>query len=369
MRMLFSFAGGRGHFEPLVPIARAAAAAGHTVAFTGEPALLPTVREAGFEGYPSGFDTSRTTRSPLLALDPEREDRALRDAYAGRLARARAGDILALAETWPPHVVVCDEVDFGAMVAAERLGIRYASVIVIAAGGFVRPELVGEPLHALRAAHGLPPDPELTMLHRHLVLSPVPAGYRDPAYPLPPTARVIRLGEAAPAAGTTVYVTLGTVFNIESGDLFSRVLAGLRELRIDLLVTIGGQLDPAELGPQPDRVRIQPFVPQADVLPHCAAVVSHAGSGSVLGALMHGLPCVLLPMGADQPHNAARCTDLGLARVLDPVTATPSQVRDATAAVLTEPGYRHAAGRLRDEIAAAPGPEHAVHLVEQLVRW
>lgn len=31
--MLFTFAGGNGHFEPLVPLARAAAAAGHTLAF------------------------------------------------------------------------------------------------------------------------------------------------------------------------------------------------------------------------------------------------------------------------------------------------------------------------------------------------
>ncbi|MGH3646900.1 MAG: glycosyltransferase [Micromonosporaceae bacterium] len=380
MRVLFSFAGGRGHFEPLVPIARAAVAAGHTVAFTGEPALLPTVREAGFTEFASGSDTSRTSgREPLAPLDPVREDRAIRDGYAGRLARSRAADLVALAQTWRPDVVVCDEVDFGAMVAAEKLGIRYASVVVIAAGSFIRPELVAEPLHALRAEYDLPPDPELTMLSRHLVLSPAPASFRDPRYPLPPTGHVVRLPQPATAppaddalawlaerTGPTVYFTLGTVFNLESGDLFGRVLAGLRELPVNLLVTVGGQLDPAELGPQPAHVRVARFLPQGAVLPYCTAVVSHGGSGSVLGALTHGLPCVLFPMGADQPHNAARCEALGMARVLDPVAATPSQVRDATAAVLTHPDYRRAAGRLRDEIAAAPGPEHAVHLLEQL---
>jgi hypothetical protein len=29
-----------------------------------------------------------------------------------------------------------------------------------------------------------------------------------------------------------------------------------------------------------------------------------------MGAVTFGLPSVLLPMGADQPHNAARCADL-----------------------------------------------------------
>jgi UDP:flavonoid glycosyltransferase YjiC (YdhE family) len=102
------------------------------------------------------------------------------------------------------------------------------------------------------------------------------------------------------------------------------------------------------------------------LLPHCAAVVSHGGSGSVIGALTHGLPMVLLPMGADQPLNAARCADLGIARALDAVEATPETVRAAVATVLTDPSYRRAAERLRDEIAALPGPAHAVVLLERL---
>ena len=35
-------------------------------------------------------------------------------------------------------------------------------------------------------------------------------------------------------------------------------------------------------------------------------------------------------------------------------------------AVLDDPAYRTAAGRMRDEIAALPGPEHAVALLERL---
>ncbi len=92
------------------------------------------------------------------------------------------------------------------------------------------------------------------------------------------------------------------------------------------------------------------------MLPHCAAVVSHGGSGSVLGALAHGLPQVLIAMGADQPLNAARCAELGLALTLDPVSATPDDVRAAVTAVLDEPSYRQAAERMRDEIRSLPGP-------------
>ena len=119
-----------------------------------------------------------------------------------------------------------------------------------------------------------------------------------------------------------VYFTLGTIFNLESGDLFERVLAGLSGLPVSVVVTVGREVDPKALGPQPGNVRVEQYVPQSLLLPRCDLVVSHAGSGSVVGALAHGLPMVLLPIGADQPLNAARCEALGVARVLDPFHAS-----------------------------------------------
>jgi UDP:flavonoid glycosyltransferase YjiC (YdhE family) len=381
VRLLFTFAGGSGHFEPLVPIARAAEAAGHTIAFAGQRAMIPAIEAAGFTAFTTAGATfsSRPERLPLLKLDLDREDRDLREGFATRLARERATAVLALCAAWQPNLLVCDEIDFGAMVAAERLGLPYATVLVIAAGSFVRKAVVGEPLNALRAEHGLPPDPDLTMLSRYLVLSPFPPSYRDPAFPLPATAHTIRpltLG-AVPnntvppwkvhlKGAPTVYFTLGTVFNVESGDLFERVLAGLCDLPINVIATVGREIDPEEFGQQPANIQVARYIPQSAVLPHCAAVVSHGGSGSLIGALAHGLPMVLIPMGADQPHNAARCADLGVARLLDAVEAAPETVRTAVATVLAEPGYRRAAERMRDEIAALPEPAHALMLLEQL---
>jgi len=54
MRVLFSFVGGNGHFQPMVPVARAVADAGHVVACTGSPAMASTIEAAGFEAFPSG---------------------------------------------------------------------------------------------------------------------------------------------------------------------------------------------------------------------------------------------------------------------------------------------------------------------------
>ena len=381
MRVLFTFAGGSGHYEPLVPIARAAEMAGHTVAFAGQPVMIPAIEAAGFTAFATGGITlsGMSKRLPLLKLDLEREDRDLREGFATRLARERATTILTLCAAWQPDLLVCDEIDFGAMVAAERLGLPYATVLVIAAGSFVRKEVVGEPLNQLRAEHGLPPDPDLGMLSRYLVLSSFPPSFRDPASPLPATAHAIRpltvdraRDDTAPPwsvrfhGAPTVYFTLGTVFNVESGDLFERVLAGLGELPMNVIATVGREIDPAEFGPQSANIQIARYIPQSVVLPHCAAVVSHGGSGSVIGALAHGLPMVLIPMGADQPLNAARCAALGVARILDAIDATPETVRAAVAEIVTNPTYRDNAEHMRDEIAALPALARALMLLERL---
>ena len=87
-----------------------------------------------------------------------------------------------------PDLLVREETEYGGCLAAEVLGLPHATVGVHAIGEFVRRDLIGEPLAALAAAHGLPPDPDLAMLDRYLTLRPFPPGYRDPARPLAPTA-------------------------------------------------------------------------------------------------------------------------------------------------------------------------------------
>jgi len=380
MRILFTFAGGSGHFNPLVPIARAAQAVGHTVAFAGQHAMQAAISAAGFEAFATGKPPSAPpTRSPLTKVDSAREDRVLHDGFADRLARGHAAATLALCGTWHPDLIVCDEVDFGAMMAAEQFGIPYATVLVIAEGSFVRPDLISPPLNAIRAELGLPPDPDLVMLHRYLALAPAPLSYRNPAYPLPATAHLLHPLPPDPSAdlslpawaatlppAPTVYFTLGTVFGLESGDLFERVLAGLRALPINVIATVGRDLDPADFGAQPDHIHIAQYIPQAAILPLCHASITHGGSGSVLGALAHGLPLVLIPMGADQPQNAARCVALGVGRVLDAIDATPETVRATVMQVLDDPAYRTAARRVAAEIADLPPPSVAVQLLERL---
>ena len=166
---------------------------------------------------------------------------------------------------------------------------------MLAAGTLIRRDLVGAPLDALRADYGLGPDPELRLLDGDLVLSPFPVSFRHPEAHLPasafsyrPSAAVrARLGSAT---SRRAYFTLGTSFNSESGDLFERVLAGLHDLPGQVVATTGRDVDPTELGTKPDHIRLERYVNQTELLPSCDLVISHGGSGSVIGALAHGLP-------------------------------------------------------------------------------
>ena len=377
MRILFTVIGGPGHLHPLLPVAQAAQRAGHTVAFLTGGRNAPAVERAGFTALPTGPARERNReRTPLLVPDRERERDDVRNGFIRRGATARAESAARIVPEWRPDLLVCEEMDWGTIVVAERLGLPYAEVVVLAAGSFLTPEVIAEPLHELRAAQGLPPDPDLAMIGRYLVLAPVPPSFSDPAVPAPPTRHAIRPSlphprgarpwPAALPDAPTVYATLGTEFNVECGDLFARVLAGVGALPVNVVGTTGSDVDPAEFGPQPPNVHLARYLPQADLLPWCDLVLSHAGSGSVLGAIAHGLPQVLLPMGADQLDNGDRCAALGLGRVLDPVGATPDEIGAAVREVLAAPSHRAAAGALRDEALALPSPEHAVTLLETL---
>lgn len=394
MRLLVAFVGGRGHLDPLLPIARAAVDAGHDVRFSCGRWMADAVRSAGFEvvdAEPSPPEPPEPAVAeaaaaepapevqPLLAIDRAREEADLREKFVREAGRERATRLLEVAARWRPDVIVCDETDVGTVVAAERLGIPCATVVVLAAGGFLRPDVVADALDEIRAEHGLPPDPDLAAVRGRLAIDPAPPGYRDPDDPLPADRTLaVRLSTPPLPAGAgppwpvtrpgrpAVYATLGTIFNQESGDLFERVLAALAGHDGDVLVTVGHERDPAALGPQPAHVHVARFVPQAEVLPHVAAVVSHAGSGAVLGALAHGLPMVLLPMGADQPWNGDRCAALRVARVLDPMAATPASIAEALRDVLQDGRYAASARALARGWAELPGPDAALAALERL---
>jgi UDP:flavonoid glycosyltransferase YjiC (YdhE family) len=112
-------------------------------------------------------------------------------------------------------------------------------------------------------------------------------------------------------------------------------------------------------------------VPQDEVLHRAAAVVTHGGHGSTLGALAHGVPLVVLPLFAlDQWFNAEAVARAGAGVALDgerdtrlpielPGEQTLAGLRPAVEHLLNDRAPRAAARRVADEMAALPGVDEA----------
>jgi len=381
MRALFTTQPAIGSFRPLVPLARALADAGHDVAFAGAASFRPYVEACGFEMFPSGIDWTGNSLSDAFpdAPPPGPERLAwITHFFRVRTARASVPDLLAIAATWKPDVFVREPTEFGSEVAGEILGVPHA----VAGAIWFRPQIAfGEPHGETRRAFGLPPDPEVSRPYHYLVLPMMPPSWVAPHEPVPPTAHFIGLrpfeglGEALDVSWKyrlkqkpVVHATLGTTEVNRTPGLYEAIIGGLRNEPGTLVVAVGDRRDPAELGPQPANVIVERYVSHAALLPHCDVVLTHGGYGAIMACLSLGLPMVVLPVNADQPRNARRCADLGVARVVPAGERTAEAIRAATRKVLLDPSYRANAERVRDQISAMPGLELAVDLLERLAR-
>jgi hypothetical protein len=352
-------------------VAELAVANGHVVTFAGQRAVVPRLEALGFETVVVGPDTLSAKRTALQPVDRRFEQAVVREHFVERFGRERAASLAELLGAISPDVLVCDEADFGAILAAERLGVPSVTLNVIAAGRLASPSVIGGAWNSLRDVLGLEPDPDGIRLGGTLALAPFPASFRDPALPRPPQWRPVRpatipAARTGPRDAPLVYATLGTVFNIESGDLLARIIDGLGMTDLDALVTVGPNIGVDEFPGAASRVHIEQFVAQRDVLRRCEAVVCHGGSGTLMAALSVGVPVVVIPMGADQPDNADRCAELGCGVVLDAIEATPADIAAAIHVVTSVPRFRHSAQRLADEVAEQPALNDLAELVELL---
>ncbi len=379
MRVLFTCQVGEGHWRPLAPFARALIDAGHRVAFATTPFACARLSEHGFETHPIGVDDWIQEQPAKNDAPPAPWQVVARDVFLPRAARNLPA-MLALCEAWKPDLIVREQTEFAGMLAAERLGLPHAVIQVSAWRGLAANSILREPLNHLRAMLGLPADPDLAMLYRYALLLPFPPSFCDPALDLPPTAHFVRhvpfdsdhAGDELPAwvpgisQRPVIYATLGTAYNRDH-DLFQTLLDAFRDETVTLIVTIGDNQEPDSFGSQPPHVHIERYLPQSLVFPHCDVVITHGGSGTVRTALGLGLPMVVIPIAADQPENARRCADLGLARVIPPEERTAEAIREAASEMFRNPAHRRNAERMRDETRALPGPEYTVELFESLV--
>jgi len=354
MRVLITTTGFPGHLLPLVPFARAFKEAGHSVCVAGPGSCAPSVERAGLGFLPcADLPADAVTRLLAEAAAMSREDghaHVIREGFAGIAAHTLAPDMQTIVERWQPGLVLHESQEFAAAEAAERAGLPHARVAL----GLSSTE------RETLALTGARPSPLLTLV--------------PPAFDDGDAATTWRFRErrAAPARRSDgeplVYVTFGSVAATLGyfPDFYRAIIDALADVSARVLVTTGAD----GVGPVPPNVSVVPWLPQDAVLEGAAAVVSHGGYGTLLGALAHGLPQVVIPLFAqDQWRNAQRVADLGAGVVLKgpPRDTFAPPGRDVLAAlpgavehVLLRERYAGVAGELAADIAALPPVADAV---------
>ena len=131
---------------------------------------------------------------------------------------------------------------------------------------------------------------------------------------------------------------------------------------VRVLVTLGGVLAPESVE-APANVTVRGYLPHEAVLPHMAAVVTHAGMSTVATALAAGVPMVCVPQGRDQPLNAARVAEVGAGLYVAP-DALSSDLAAAVVTVLSNPPFGSTAQEFGARSAELGFGQHAADLVE-----
>ena len=164
-----------------------------------------------------------------------------------------------------------------------------------------------------------------------------------------------------------IYASMGTILNGQV-DVFRTIVAAVaKNKNLQLVLSIGDQVDPKQIGSVPKNAIIAKQVPQLELLKRTTVCITHAGLNTVLESLAQGVPQLAIPVTYDQPGVAARIAHhrTGVVTSLDKLTA--DHLALLLEEVLANPTYRENARRLQKAITEANGLSVAADVIEESV--
>lgn len=364
---------GAGNLPPMLGTARRLVAANHSVCVLGHRRLQEWVEDTGSRFVPY----AATLNFDSIAGLPSDEE--LQFCWEKIwFAISVAEDVADQLSLEPADIVVADNMLAGAFCAAELAGLPAVALFhqpwsVFQAGPLADMWRSASPLVAsMRGSLGLSELAEPQALWEGV--PSVVASTPELGLPFPAPADVHHVGWVAehpphappalhcipPGDGPLVVVAHSTS-QMGQATVFKTVLEGLADLPIRVLVTTGPAVDPASLQLPPNSSVVE-YIPHERVLGDADLVVAHAGHGTTLTALAHGMPMVCLPMGRDQFFLAQRVEELGVGLQLPP-GSSPGEVAAAVRTVLDDPRFATAARGIAERIAVYGGGSAAADVV------
>jgi MGT family glycosyltransferase len=414
-RFLMTMWDGGGNVPPLLGVARRLIARGHEVRVLGDPTLEREARGAGCAFSPWTTAPHRQSRDP--------KDDVIRDYEAGGQmkmigqymreflggpAPRWADDTLRELEARPVDVFLADQLLPATTIAAEKLGLPRAALspniwmiptpgIPPLGPGFgpehgvfarLRNALIRRvmttvfnqalpSLNEVRRGYGLPEVrstyEQMLRVDATCVLTSPRFDFTSPSLPakvhyvgpiLDDPAWAQPLPELFPGDDRPlVLVGLSSTFQDQARTL-GNIIAALSSLPVRAIVTTGEALAEGSVAGA-DNVRVLRSAPHSQILPRCAALVTHCGHGTTMKGLTAGVPLLCLPMGRDQNDTAARVVAHGAGLRLAP-TASSAKIAAALQRLLGEARFKKGAEELGAVITSGEGCADLVEVLERL---
>ncbi len=372
MRILIATWDGAGGFQPQQTLIRGLAAKGHDVHVAAHQSLQSRIEGAGatFEHLPT--ITAYNSRKPVK---PDEERALVLDGII--FSEAFGNDVYATASRLRPDLQLVDMALLTAFVAVRATGApaglltttvfkfvewfggqylqRYATLKRFAARfGYDLPatwmDMIGSSPVIASTYRSFEPDADFPP--GYIAVGPL----REPISA--PHGSFVRMSPNKPL----ILVSLSTGFMNQAATL-NRLCQAIATLDVEAIVTTGEAIDPQILEAGPN-TRVVRFISHDEILPAARLVVTHAGHGTVMAAISHAVPMLLLPMGRDQSMIAARTVELGLGAVMD-FRASAREFAFAIECELADPAKQQHCGAFLSKLEDHPDLDDAISVIER----
>jgi UDP:flavonoid glycosyltransferase YjiC (YdhE family) len=382
VRVLIVTWGWRSHLYPLVPLGWAVRASGDEAMVASHPSMVGPITAAGLPAVAVGPEVDfaevfggqvgpvRGGGRPDFAGAPGSRTIAAEvtaDGGVARLADALLPDLVAFARAYRPDLIVYEQLNIAAVVAAAALGVpavRHlwgpdsSTELALDEETVIAPRSARFGVSSVRLTGTLtldpcPPQLQVTLTGPSRPVRFVPyngAAVLPDWLWSPPTRPRICLTWGTMIAGLDLHEHFGV-------PAVLRALAGLDAEIVLALETA----QHARLGDLPANVRlVRPPLALHLLLPSCQLLIHQGGAGTMMTGLAAGVPQLILPQVSDQHFNAWRLVQAGAGVAAPEDTTDPASLREFTTDLLGAEHWRKSARELRRTIEAMPSPADLV---------
>ncbi|MEL6574175.1 MAG: glycosyltransferase [Pseudomonadota bacterium] len=360
-----------GNLPPSLGVAGALRKRGHEVVFATKPDTTARIEDEGFRAI--GFKNAYTQVDKYPDMGP------LTRIACSLTSPDVAEEIKEVVAAEQPDAIMVDAMFPAALDVAPSFGVPTS----VFCHTFLWRQLdawqgIMGKLGDLRKAAGFEPLPDMETLWKaqtRMIVTSVEAlddapmagwdhvTHVGPVLDNETPAQPIDLPWAADDATPLVLVSYTTT-ELQDSAKVQTALDGLANLNAHVFVTTSKAIDPADLT-IPANAHVVQYADHNAILARADLCVTHGGHGTMMRALKHGVPMVVIPgFPHDQAPNAALVEKLGAGIAL-PGDADAAKLGEAAGRILGDPSFSSSAAKQAREAKEVDSASSAADILER----